>query len=99
MLWIVSALFGFAAWYGYYGLECVINGAPARWSTPFACAWSDLLFNLPGGWERRLRAARGDEEWAAEFPGLFYAFCIHAVLPAGVAFLTYSFGSLLWPQT
>jgi hypothetical protein len=70
-------------WWLYYDLECWMNGATGRWRV-FQWLWNDIRFNLPGGWERRLKTSRGDAEWAAEFPGISHLLGTHVFLPLGV---------------
>ena len=81
MLIIAAGIFGFIVWYALYGIECVINGATGGFSMPFLCLWDDIRFNVLGGWQRRLIAANGDEEWAAEFPGWGHFIRTHILLP------------------
>ena len=83
LLDILALVVGFFLWYFIFGVECYMNGGPlpSDWSMPFRGLVQDLSFNLPGGWERRLRFAEGDEEWAKQFPGWWHIYAIHVCLP------------------
>lgn len=80
---ILSGIF----WYFFYGLECYMNGAGGGFFMPFRCLWDDFRFNMPGGWKRRLKAARGNVEWAKAFSGPIHFLCMHILLPFGLFFL------------
>lgn len=83
ILQIIALSLGLIAWYLLYGLECFLNGAPRGSSMPFRCLAQDLSFNLPGGWGRRMKATKGDAEWASELPGWWHIWTTHICLPFG----------------
>ena len=84
---IIALALGLGAWYWIYGLECYMNGVQASASMPFRCLAQDLSFNLPGGWDRRMKATKGDAEWAGEFPGWWHIWTMHFCLPFGLFIL------------
>ena len=74
---VFAILAGALIWWVYFGLECYANGGASRLS----CLWDDIRFNTPGGWARRIRATNGDEEWAAQLPGLGHLIWTHVWVP------------------
>ncbi len=54
-------ILAFVAWYFYFGAECFLNGADS-WDffMPFKCYWQEILWNIPGGQQRRI-------EWMKEW--------------------------------
>jgi len=92
-----AAIIAFGVWYLVYGLECFINGGMGGWELPFRCLWDDIRFNSPGGWQRRLRAVNGDEDWARQFPGIKHVVAMHVLFPVIVYIVAFSLIRLVLP--
>ncbi len=92
VLIMVSAAIAFAIWYLVFGIECFINGAHYENDLlmPFEQLYQEFSFNLPGGWERKLKAYKGSTkhaaEWAAMYPGWGHILIMHLLFPCGVGF-------------
>lgn len=64
----VCLIVGFFLWYFYYGLECFLNGATIahdQYTMQFHCLWEELLWNLPGGGERKAQFVK---EYIGDIP-------------------------------
>lgn len=56
-----------AAWYLYYGVECIINGMTFRrnpYTVPFTEAFTELTWVLPGGGRRKGNVIRDAIGWS-----------------------------------
>ena len=51
----------FVLWYLYYGFECALNGGNLGRHPllmPFQCFWEEVLWNIPGGFRRKMEYVR-----------------------------------------
>lgn len=82
---VITLMLSLIAWYIIFGLECFMNGATYENSLtmPFVELARDFYYNLPGGWNRRLTACRGNAERARQFSGWWHIFFMHFILPFG----------------
>ena len=79
----LCVVIGLGAWYIYFGAECVINGAPGSWDSPFVYWWIDFQNNLPAtGALHRLQLSGGDVATALKFPGPIHFALTNVLLPA-----------------
>lgn len=58
---ITGLVCAFVLWYIYYGAESFLNGGTAGRHPllmPFQCFWEEVLWNIPGGFARKVEYVR-----------------------------------------
>lgn len=90
----IALIPGFVVWYFLFGLECYMNGGGIgrnQHTMPFYWLWQEWLWLGPGGWERKMKLCRGNEEMARSLPGLPHFIFTHIMIPFGPAMVVYYF--------